>query len=131
MTYRVAAFSTGGVGRFAIRAIARRADLDLVGVWVHSPEKAGVDAGVLAGIDPIGLSATNDFEAILALEPDCVCFSAADRTGDAATAMIARILGSGINVVTVSLPPLIYPPGVPPQMREPLAAAAAKGNATL
>jgi 2,4-diaminopentanoate dehydrogenase len=45
-------WSTGWVGKLAIRAIAHRPDLELVGVWVHSPEKVGVDAGTLAGIEP-------------------------------------------------------------------------------
>ena len=44
---RVVAWSTGGVGAAAIDAIRRRPDLELVGVWVHSPEKVGKDAGEL------------------------------------------------------------------------------------
>jgi hypothetical protein len=32
----------------AIHAIQRRADIDLVGVWVHSQDKVGKDAGELA-----------------------------------------------------------------------------------
>ena len=47
---RVVVWSTGGIGSNAIRAIARRPDLELVGVWVHTPEKVGRDAGELAGI---------------------------------------------------------------------------------
>ena len=76
MTYRVVGWSTGGVGRLAIRAVARRPDLELVGVWVHGEEKEGVDAGTLAGIDPVGVAATRDADALLALEPDCICYSA-------------------------------------------------------
>jgi hypothetical protein len=34
-------WSTGGVGANAIDAISRRPDLELVGVWVHSPDKVG------------------------------------------------------------------------------------------
>ena len=45
MQLNVAVWGTGGVGSHAIRAIARRPDLNLVGVWVHSPEKVGTDAG--------------------------------------------------------------------------------------
>ncbi|MGZ5393189.1 MAG: dihydrodipicolinate reductase, partial [Mycobacterium sp.] len=40
-------WSTGGVGSIAIDAIAGRPDLDLVGVWVHSADKVGQDAGAL------------------------------------------------------------------------------------
>ncbi len=45
---RVAVWSTGGIGSIAIRAIHRRPDLELEGVWVYTPEKVGKDAGVLA-----------------------------------------------------------------------------------
>src|SRR4029453_14296770 len=45
----VAVWSAGGIGSIAIRAIQRRPDLELVGVWVHTPEKVGRDAGELTG----------------------------------------------------------------------------------
>ena len=49
--YRVVVWATGGIGSIAIRAIHLRPNLDLVGVWVHSPEKDGKDAGELANGD--------------------------------------------------------------------------------
>ena len=58
--YKVAVWATGGVGKYAIRTIADRPNLDLVGVWVHSDNKDGKDAGELAGIDPLGVRATRD-----------------------------------------------------------------------
>ena len=57
---RVVVWSTGGVGSIAIDAVHRRPDLELVGVWVHSQDKVGRDAGELAGGEPIGVTATND-----------------------------------------------------------------------
>lgn len=69
---RVAVISTGGVGSIALRAINRRAHLDLVGVWVHSPEKAGRDAGEVVGVGPIGVTTTADLDDIIKLKPDCV-----------------------------------------------------------
>ncbi len=132
MGYRVVGWSTGGVGRLAIRAIARRPDLDLVGVWVHSAEKAGVDAGTLAGTDPIGVAATTDADALLALAPDCICYSASGEAMDAAAVPdMARMLEAGINVVTVSTPGLVHPAGYQPEWRAQLEDAAAKGDATL
>src|ERR1700733_7641174 len=73
---RVVVWSTGGIGSIAIRAIQRRSDLDLAGVWVHSDEKAGKDAGELAHGKPIGVIATNDADALIALKPDCVVYAA-------------------------------------------------------
>ena len=49
--HRVVVWSTGGIGSIAIRAIHQRPNLDLVGVWVHSPDKDGKDAGELANGD--------------------------------------------------------------------------------
>src|SRR5262249_28890711 len=67
---RTVVWSTGGVGSIAIDAISRRPDLELVGVWVHSPDKVGKDAGELAGGAPIGGAAPNDAAALGALSPD-------------------------------------------------------------
>ena len=58
--YKVAVWATGGVGRFAIRTIADRPNLDLVGVRVHSDSKNGKDAGHLAGIAPHRVPPTTD-----------------------------------------------------------------------
>ena len=49
---RVAVWSTGGIGSIAIRAVDRRPDLELVGVWVHSPEKVGRDGASSRGATP-------------------------------------------------------------------------------
>ena len=49
MTYRVVHFGTGFAGVHALRAIIQRPDLELVGLVVHSDEKAGRDAGDLCG----------------------------------------------------------------------------------
>jgi len=53
---RVVVWSTGGIGSIAVRAVAENPGTDLVGVWVHSPEKAVADAGELVGIGPIGVT---------------------------------------------------------------------------
>jgi 2,4-diaminopentanoate dehydrogenase len=94
---RVAVWATGGVGSIAIRAIQRRPDLELVGVWVHSPEKVGRDAGELAGGEPIGITATDDADALIALQPDCVVYSASGPERDAAAVPdYERLLESGL-----------------------------------
>jgi 2,4-diaminopentanoate dehydrogenase len=129
MTYRVIQWSTGNVGRHALRCIDRHPDLELVGLWVHSPDKAGMDAGELAGLAPNGVAATNDVDALLALDADCVCYTAtADLRPGEAIKDLARILASGKNVVSSSIVSFIYPPHVAPGMREPLEAACRTGN---
>jgi 4-hydroxy-tetrahydrodipicolinate reductase len=129
MTYRVIQWSTGNVGRHAVRLIAEHPELELVGLWVHSAEKAGRDAGELVGTEPLGVVATNDADALLALDADCVCYTAtADLRPADAIADMARICASGKNVVSSSVVPLVYPPHVEPQMRRPLEEACAKAG---
>jgi len=129
MSYRVIQWSTGNVGRHALRCIDRHPDLELVGLWVHSADKAGLDAGELAGLAPNGVKATNDVDALLALDADCVCYTAtADLRPAEALTDIARILESGKNVVSSSVVSMIYPPHLDPEMREPLEAAYRTGN---
>jgi 2,4-diaminopentanoate dehydrogenase len=127
---RTVVWSTGGVGSIAIDAIRCRPDLELVGVWVHSDEKVGKDAGELAGGDPIGIAATNDAEALIALRPDCVVYAASGPDRDAgAVPDYLRLLGAGINVVSTSSTSLVYPPAYySPQWRGQLEAAATAGN---
>lgn len=129
---RVVVWATGWIGQIAIRSITRRPDLELVGVWVHSDEKVGLDAGALAGIDPIGVLATSDTEALLGLQPDCVVYAAHGPERDAAAVpAYARILRAGVNVVTTSSPSLVYPPGFDPTYTAELSAAANEGGVTL
>lgn len=128
---RVVVWSTGGIGRIAIRAIQRRPDLDLVGVWVHSPEKAGRDAGELAHGEPIGLAATNDADALLELRPDCIVYAASAPERDAAAVPdYVRFLRAGINVVSTTSTRAINPRGLDPQWYDALADAARAGGAS-
>ncbi|MBB3751161.1 hypothetical protein FHT44_003656 [Mycolicibacterium sp. BK634] len=132
MTLRTVVWSTGGVGSIAIDAIRGRPDLELVGVWVHSHEKAGRDAGELAGGDPIGIRATSDAAELLALQPDCVVYAASGPDRDAgAVPDYLKLLAAGINVVSTSSTSLVYPPAYySPQWREQLEQAAEAGNAS-
>ena len=130
--HRVVVWSTGGVGSNAIRAIADRPDLELVGVWVHTPEKVGRDAGELAGIAHLGIAATGDADELIALEPDCVVYAASGpERGAGAVPDYERLLQAGINLVTTTSTELVYPPVADEALRERLDKAAAAGNASL
>jgi hypothetical protein len=84
------------VGRAAIGAVIDHPDLELVGCWVHSSDKAGRDAGELAGRDAIGVAATDDAAALLALDADCVLYTPLFADPQ----VVAAILRSGKDVVT-------------------------------
>ena len=98
MTYRVVQWTTGNVGKKSIHAIAANADLELVGCYAWAPDKVGKDAGELCGINPLGVIATDDIDALLALRPDCVVYNPMFADVDD----LVRILATGINVVTTS-----------------------------
>jgi 2,4-diaminopentanoate dehydrogenase len=96
MAYRVVQWATGGVGRAAIEGVLAHPDLELAGCWVHSASKDGVDVGTLLGGDPIGVAATSDVDAALAIDADCAVY--APLVAD--PGVVTRILESGTNVVT-------------------------------
>ena len=134
MTLRVVEWSTGNVGRHAIAGILARPELDLVGVYVSDPAKDGKDAGALAGLDrEIGLAATSDAEALLALLPDCIVHTAmTDTRLPEAIADLQRFLRAGINVVSSGPVFLQYPSGVvPDELLAPIREAASAGGASL
>ena len=86
-------------------------------MWVSSPDKVGLDAGKLAGLDrELGVAATNDADALLALRPDCIVHTAwADDRLFEALADLERFLRAGINVVSSSPVFLQYPRGAVPE----------------
>jgi hypothetical protein len=132
--YRVVQWSTGNVGRHAITGIDARPDLELAGVWVSTSDKIGRDAGDLAGLGRrLGVPATGDADELLALQPDCVVYTAmADNRLAEAVEDLQRILRAGINVVSSSPVFLQFPEGVvPPAVLEPIRRAALDGGASL
>jgi 4-hydroxy-tetrahydrodipicolinate reductase len=131
MTLRVIQWSTGNVGRYALRAILGHPELELAGVYVHSREKAGRDAGELCGLAPVGVAATNDAEGLLALDADCVCYTAtADRRPFEAVDDICRLLASGKNVVSSSLVGLVHPRALPERITAQLEDACRRGGSS-
>jgi 2,4-diaminopentanoate dehydrogenase len=129
--YRVVHVGTGLTGTEALRATILDPALDLVGVHVSTPSKVGKDAGRLCGVADIGVTATGDIAEIFALKPDCVSYCAsAVRREDDAIADIAALLGSGINVVTISTIPMVYPAAAPQRWRAAVESAAKEGNST-
>ncbi|MCU1352126.1 MAG: putative Dihydrodipicolinate reductase [Acidimicrobiales bacterium] len=132
MRHRVIQWATGTVGIHAVPAICAHPDLELAGLWVHSDAKAGRDAGELCGIAPVGVTATQDADALLALDADCICHTASSdiRPGEVVDDL-CRMLASGHNVVNTSFVPLLYPKAAGPGILERLEEACAAGGSTL
>lgn len=111
---RVIQFGTGFVGHFALRAIIEHPDLELVGVWVYSDKKVGMDAGDIAGTRKTGIRATNDIGELLALKADCLSSGAG---GDGREQWMAdahcRFLVAGTNIVSTSIVGMVDPQAHP------------------
>jgi hypothetical protein len=130
---RVIQFSTGNVGRHALRTIIERPDLELVGLHANGADKNGRDAAELCGLDAgTGVVATNDIDALVALNADCVVYtSQAETRPHDAIEEISRFLASGTNVVGTSMVWLVAPQHADDWLRAPLERACKAGNTSL
>ena len=97
-----------------MRAIIDDPALELTALKVSSPAKVGTDAGALCGRPDIGVAATDDLAVVLDSKPDCIAYCAtAVRREDEVIADIVGYLEAGINVVTISAIPMVYPKAAP------------------
>jgi hypothetical protein len=124
-TYRVIQWATGSIGQISIRHFADNPDFELVGVLVTSQEKAGNDAGELAGIPKLAIAATTSIEEILALEADAVNYAPLYADVDD----MARILRSGKNIVTPV--GFVYPKALEAAVVDKLEAACQAGGTSI
>jgi 2,4-diaminopentanoate dehydrogenase len=130
---RVVQFSTGNVGQHSLKAIIGRPDLELVGVHAASPNKVGRDAAELCGLtEPTGIIATDDIDALIALAPDCVVYTAQAETRPMeAVEQLTKLLAAGINVVGSSMVWMVTPRQADEWLTGPLEKACEAGNSSL
>ena len=133
MKQRVLVWGSGNVGRPAIRAVASHADLELAGLVVSAPEKVGQDAGTIAGIEPLGVAASDDWRAALARgDLDAIVYAAtADTRPVEAFGELLACLEAGVNVVSTAFYPLLYPGCGAPEAVDIVAASCEKAGASV
>jgi hypothetical protein len=103
VTIRVIQWATGAVGLAQLREVIDLPDLELVGLYVYSPAKVGVDAGSLVGRPTTGVLATDNSSEILALNADIVLHAASKAFPDNTnTDDIVALLTSGKSVITTT-----------------------------
>ncbi len=98
--YRVIQWATGVVGQAALKHFIQNPEIELVGVCVTNPAKVGQDAGALVGLADTGILATDDVEALIAMDADCVLFAGLVKDLD----LFERLLRSGKNVISPAGP---------------------------
>ena len=136
--YRVIQYGAGNTGKFALRSILTHPQLDLVGLGVHGISKEGKDAGTICRLEPTGILATRDVQALMALPADCVCFMPSDpHAGDVADVgshagrlldLLCEFLASGKNVIATAPNALVYAPSLGSAVTARLEAACRKGR---
>ena len=133
MAIRVIQWATGTVGIHAVPAIVNHPALELAGLWVHSPDKVGRDAGEICGVDPVGVIATDDADALLTeTGADCVSYMAnSDLRPDGVVDDLCRMLAAGLNVVNTSYVPLLSPRDAGPGVAERITAACEEGGTSI
>ncbi|MFC8043595.1 diacylglycerol kinase [Nocardia sp. NPDC057353] len=117
MPVRVVHIATGNVGALALRQLVTDPRFELVGLAVSTPDKVGRDAGELAGLDVVtGITAVDDLDALLALEPECAVYCAmGDTRPTEALDDCLKFLAAGVNVVGSAPVSFQYPWQVLPQ----------------
>jgi hypothetical protein len=134
MAIRVALIGTGNCGGLALKQLVQDARFELTDVWVSTDAKVGRDAGELAGLDvTTGVAATNDLDAVIAANPDCIVYCAmGDTRLPDAMADVRKILAAGIDVVGSGLGVLQYPwQVIPDKYIQRVEDAAGEGNSTV
>lgn len=123
---RVVQWTTGNVAKQAVRAVLERPDLQLVGAYAFSADKVGQDVGSLVGLErTVGVAATDDVDAIIALSPDCVLYMPLHPDVE----HLCTLLRAGINVLSTAS--FITGRAYGKEARDRLEAAASAGGASL
>ena len=127
---RVIQWATGVTGTMSLRHVIGRDDLDLVGVRVYDPAKSGVDAGSLCGMPEIGLSATDDRDALLATDADVVLYMGKVETDTPGCfADVCDLLASGKDVITTGSR-FVHPRSLDATLADNIETACSTGNST-
>jgi hypothetical protein len=130
---RIVVWGTGFVGTMVIAEAVRHPEFEVVGVGVHDPSKVGRDAGELAGIGPIGVIATDDLAALVALRPDALAhYGPTAAHAEENIRVVGAFLRAGVDVVSTAMTPWVWPaaPANPPSWVEPIEEACRAGGAS-
>ena len=122
---RVIQWNTGKVGKHTMRAVLDDPRLELVGVFAHSPEKVGKDAGALCGRPDTGILATDNIDDLVALNADTVFYT--PFNADLSHAI--RLLENGMDVISTNL--FLNVGGIQGEVKAQLEAACQRGNSSI
>src|SRR5688572_2456669 len=122
---RVIQWTTGKVGKLALRGVLDDPRLELAGVYAYGGDKVGKDAGELCGRPATGITATSDIAELIATGADSVLYTPFMADLD----HVVRLLESGLDVVSTNLFSNLG--GVRGEVAAALEAACARGGSSL
>jgi hypothetical protein len=123
---KVIQWATGNIGTRSLRTVIEHPQMELVGLWVSSPNKVGQDAGQLCGLADTGIIATNDVDQLVATQADAVLYMRQGTDIDE----LCRLLASGKNIITTR-GDFHHPPMMDGDVRAKIEAACAAGNSSI
>ncbi len=126
---RVIVWGTGYVGKRVIAEIVDHPHFELAGVIVSDPGKDGRDVGDICGIDPLGITATTDVDAALAIDADAVAYygPTAEQARENIENM-AKALRAGKDVVSTAMTNFVWWQTADRWMLEPMEQACIDGG---
>ena len=130
---RIVVWGTGVVGKMVIAEVVKHPGFDLVGVGVSNPDKVGLDVGEICGIAPVGLAATDDLDALVALHPDAlVHYGPTAAHAEENIRVMSAFLRAGVDVCSTAMTPWVWPQMSlnPPSWIDPIAAACEEGGSS-
>ena len=134
MTKRVVVWGTGFVGKMVIPEVLAHPEFELAGVGVSNAAKVGLDVAEICGLpQPVGITATDDIDALIALKPDAlVHYGPTAAKADANIDVIGRFLRAGIDVCSTAMTPWVWPTMHlnPPNWIEPIPEACEAGGSS-
>jgi 4-hydroxy-tetrahydrodipicolinate reductase len=98
---RVVVFGLGRMGSGVVRLLAERGHA-VVGAVCRRPENDGRDVGELAGIDPLGVRASTDADAVLAGVEADVAVHATHPHLSVVEPELAQLVEAGLDVLTLT-----------------------------
>ena len=131
MTHRVIQWSTGNVGAHTLRSIVLHPELELAGLWVHSPDKVGRDAADLCGLDrarPASSPPTTPTRCSRPTPTSSVTPRPVTSGRRRRSTTCAGSCAAGKHVVATSVVSLLYPPFAPSGWVRQLTAACEAGG---
>ena len=130
---KIVLWGTGFVGKMVIPEVLRHPNFELVGVGVNDKDKVGRDAGDICGIGPIGITASNDLQALIALRPDAlVHYGPTAGVADENIRVMSAFLRAGIDVCSTAMTPWVWPTMTqnPPAWVDPITEACEAGGSS-